>query len=154
MDSLNGQQTMTHHDELVDSWMDEFRAAHEDDSRNAARQPFEDYWTWVRAFLVAGGAGQRGWLNQGEQVLRGVRDAAIAEQLRGRVRTIGKAIAGEWAKDGSRRRIHSTLLQGSPNLYDWGRQLKRAAAGDPGDGSAIGRALDAIERDVRAAIDR
>jgi hypothetical protein len=145
---------MKQHDELVDSWMDDFRTAHEADSRNAARQPFEDYWNWVKVFLAAGGAGQRGWLAQGEQVLRGVRDAAVAEQLRGRVRTIGKAIAGEWAKDSRRRRIHSTLLQGSPNLHDWGRQLQRAAADDRGDGTAIGGALDAIERDVRAAIDR
>jgi hypothetical protein len=145
---------MKTHDELVDSWMEEFRAAYEDDDRNAARQTFEDYWSWVQVFLLTGGAGRPGWLAQGEEVLRGVRDENAAEQLRDRVRSIGKAIAGEWAKSSRHRRIHSTLLQGSPNLLDWGKQLQRAAEADKGDGSALDRALDAIHRDVRSATGR
>lgn len=143
---------MSNHATIVDSWMEEFRNAHGSDARNAARQPFEDYWLWVKVFLVTGGAGQRGWLDQGDDALRGVRDAAAAAVLRERVRTLGKAIAAEWAKDSRYRRIHSTVLQGSPYLAAWGGQLQRAAANDAGNGAAIGRALDAIERDVRAAV--
>jgi hypothetical protein len=112
------------------------------------------YWGWVRTFLVTGGAGQRGWLDQGEDVLRGVRDAATADRLRARVREVGRTIAAEWAKDSGARRIHSTFLQGSPNLGDWGRQLKRAAAADEGNGEAIAAAIDRIERDVAAALGR
>jgi len=141
---------MSNHATIVDSWMDEFRTAHGSDARNAARQPFEDYWSWVKVFLVTGGAGQRGWLAQGDAALRGVRDAAAAAALRDRVHAIGKAIAAEWSKDSRYRRIHSTMLQGSPNLATWGAQLQRAAASDTGDGAAIGRVLDAIERDVGA----
>lgn len=143
---------MSADDRLVDSWIEEFRAVHAGDDRNAARQPFDDYWRWVKVFLVTGGAGQRGWLDQGEEVLRGVRDAAAFDELRRRVRAIGKTIAADWAKQSRHRRIHSTMLQGSPNLYDWGRLLQRAAAADTGDGAAIGRALDAIEGDVRSAL--
>lgn len=139
-------------DHVVDSWIDEFREQYQADARNAARQPFEEYWGWVRSFLVTGGAGQRGWLQQGDDVLQKVGDAAAARALRGRVQDIGKAIAAEWAKHSRYRRIHSTMLQGSPNLFDWGQRLKRAAADETGDGASIARALDAIERDVRKAL--
>ena len=145
---------MKDHEEVVDSWRDDFRVAYQEDSRNAARQSFDDYWAWVQVLLVTGGAGQRGWLEQGDDVLRGVRDGAVVARLRDRVRTIGKVIAGEWAKESRLRRIHSTLWQGSPNLSAWGGRLQRAAADDSGDGTAIGRALDEIEADVRAALGR
>jgi hypothetical protein len=141
---------MSKHDDLVDSWREEFRAAHERDERNAARQPFDDYWDWVKVFLVTGGSGQRGWLDQGEDVLRAVRDVAAAGRLRGRVHAVGRMIAEEWAKDNRRRRIYTTFLQGTPNLREWGTQLQGAAAADAGDGVAIERALDAIEREVKA----
>jgi len=147
-----GDQPMSDNDRLVDSWRDEFQRTYEDDPRNASRQSFGDYWGWVRTFLVAGGAGQRGWFDQGDDVLRGVRDAVTADRLRLRVQELGRAIAAEWAKDSGARRIHSTFLQGSPNLGDWGRQLKRAAAADTGDGKAIAASLDSIERDVNAAL--
>jgi hypothetical protein len=139
---------MSDHKISVDSLREEFRSAYGSDVRNAAHQEFEDYWSWVKVFLVTGGAGRRGWLDQGDEVLRRVRDEAVSEALRERVRTLGKAIAAEWAKDSRHRRIHSTILQGSPNLGTWGSQLQRAAARDTGDGASIGRALDAIERDV------
>jgi hypothetical protein len=139
------------HDDLVTSWQREFRDAHEEDDRNAARQSFDDYWSWVKTFFVTGGAGQRGWLDQSEDVLKGIKSAPAARELRGRLVDLGKSIAAEWAKDSRARRIHSTLLQGTPNLFAWGRQLQRAAAADTGDGKNIAQALDAIERDVRAA---
>jgi hypothetical protein len=145
---------MSAHDTLVDSWVEEFRVAYEGDARNAARQSFDEYWGWVKAFLVKGGAGQRGWLEQGEAVLQRVTHTATAADLRARVEAVGKLIAAEWAKDSKHRRIHSTLLQGSPNLYDWGRRLQRAAGEDAGDGTAIGRAVDAIEREVDRALRR
>lgn len=139
-------------DHVVDSWIDEFRQQYQADARNAARQTFEEYWGWVRSFLVEGGAGQRGWLQQGDDVLGRVGDAATARELRARMQDIGKAIAAEWAKQSRYRRIHSTLLQGSPNLFDWGQRLKKAASEDTGDGASLARALDAIERDVRKAL--
>lgn len=145
---------MSDNPRLVESWKDEFQRTYEDDPRNTARQSFGDYWGWVRSFLLTGGAGQRGWFDQGDDVLREVRDAAAADRLRTRVQALGRTIAAEWAKDSRARRIHSTFLQGSPNLAEWGRQLKRASAADTGDGAAIGDALDAIERDVRKALER
>lgn len=143
---------MGDNDKLVDSWKQEFEKAHGADAKNAARQPFEDYWNWVKTFLVTGGAGQRGWLDQGDEVLRAVKKTAASAALLERLRTIGKAIAAEWAKENRSRRIYSTFLQGSPNLAEWGKQLQRAAAADAGDGVAIAQALDGIERDLRQAL--
>ena len=156
---------MKDHEEVVDAWRDDFRVAYEEDSRNVARQSFDDYWAWIQVFLVTGGAGQRGWLEQGDEVLRGVRDGAVVAGLRDRVHTIGKVIAGEWAKESLLRRIRSTLWQGSPNLYAWGGRLQRAAAEDramarpsagrstrstptcaPRSGGRVSRAAQAFER--------
>jgi hypothetical protein len=143
---------MSMHDDLVESWRQEFERAHERDDRNAVRQSFEDYWSWVKVFLAQGGAGQRGWLDQGEEVLRAVRDKKTVTALRARVNDLGKAIAAEWAKEGRSRRVYSTILQGSPNLRDWGKLLQRAAAADGGDGAEIRKALDAIERELHDAL--
>ena len=144
---------MNNNDELVDSWKQDFRDAHDSDPANASRQAFEDYWSWAKVFLVTGGAGRRGWLDQGDEVLHAVRQAARVEELRVRIRTIGKRIAAEWAKQARHRRVHSTSFQGSPNLLVWAKRLQRAAADDVGDGAAIEQALTAIEGDLRAALD-
>jgi hypothetical protein len=145
---------MTDHDTLVESWRPDFQREHADDFRNATRQSFEDYWSWVKVFLVTGGAGQRGWLEQGDSVLRRIQDPATVDELRDRLRGLGRTIAAEWAKDSRTRRIHTTFLQGSPNLRDWGKQLERAADADRGDGASIARAVDAIDREVRSALGR
>jgi hypothetical protein len=142
---------MTDHNRLVDSWKDEFRAAYGNDPSNAASQPFDEYWRWVKVFFVSGGAGQPGWLDQIEAALRGVREGAARERLRERLRALGVTIAAEWSKESRYRRIHSTFFQGSPNLQDWGRRLQRAARDDTGDGAAIEGALAGIEREAIAA---
>lgn len=143
---------MGNNERLVESWKPEFRATYDADVRNASRQSFEDYWGWVTAFLVTGGAGQRGWLEQIAQALRRVQDEEASARLRERLLAVGKTIAAEWAKPSSHRRIHSTLLQGRPNLMDWGSRLQRASARDEGDGAAIEDALDRIEQDVKSAL--
>jgi hypothetical protein len=143
---------MSEAEKTVDSWLEHFRERYEADARDGAAQAFDDYWRWVKTFLVHGGAGQRGWLDQGEDLLGRVHDEAARQTLRSRVHDIGKTIAAEWARPSRRRRIHSTFLQGSPNLHAWGRSLERAAARDRGDGASIGQALDAIERDLGDAL--
>jgi hypothetical protein len=137
---------------LVESWKTEFRTAYDADARNAARQSFDEYWDWITAFLLTGGAGQRGWLEQVDQALRRVQDEEATARLRERLLAVGKTIAAEWAKPTRHRRIHSTLLQGSPNLMEWGGRLQRASARDEGDGATIEDALDRIENDVKSAL--
>ena len=149
---LNESQYMSASSQLVESWKADFRAAYEADARNAARQSFDEHWRWVTTFFISGGAGQPGWLEQVEQALRGVRDGAARERLRDRLLTLGKTIAADWSKESRYRRIHSTFLQGSPNLQEWGRRLQRATRDDTGDGAAIERAIAATEAEANAAL--
>jgi len=143
---------MNDRERLLESWRSEFRAAYDADPRNAALQSFEEYWRWVHTFLLTGGTGQPGWLDQVEGAVQPVSDEAAADRLRVRLHAVGKAIAAEWSKHARRRRIYSTVLQGTPNLQSWGAHLQRASAREEGDGAAIESVLVRIERDVSGAL--
>lgn len=129
---------------LVESWQPDFLAAYTHDERNARRQSFTEYWRWVKAYLLEGGAGNAGWLVQSATLLAVVRDSAARARLAPLLEATGRRIAGEWAKDSACRRIYSTFLQGRPNLVEWGRVLQRAANRDTGDGQAIEAAVRSI----------
>jgi len=143
---------MNDSERLLESWKAEIRAAYDADERNAAKQSFEEYWGWVSTFLVTGGAGQRGWLEQVDRALEKVVDSGVSARLRERFVALGKVIAADWAKQGRYRRIHTTILQGRPNLQDLGTRMQRAASRDDGDGAVIEDALVRIEEDVNAAL--
>lgn len=137
---------------LVDSWRQYFAAAYARDRRNAARQSFDEYWRWVRTYLLEGGAGYPGWLAQSDALLARVRDPAAHARLAALMHAAGRRIAGEWAKDSACRRIYSTFLQGRPNLAEWGRALQGAAARDSGDGRAIEAAALGIAAELDALL--
>jgi hypothetical protein len=139
---------------LVESWRPYFVAEYERDSCNTRRQTFDEYWRWVKTFLLVGGSGHAGWLAQTTSAVANVRDEAAKQALSARSQTIGKQIAGEWAKDSACRKIYSNPLQGRPNLLDWGRKLQRAASRDRGDGHEIAAALKAVESEFEAASSR
>jgi hypothetical protein len=145
---------MNDSERLLESWKPDFRAAYDADERNAARQSFDEYWGWITTFLVSGGAGQRGWLAQIDQALARVRDEQAAARLRERFLAAGRTIAADWAKQSRYRRIHTTILQGTPNLQEWGTRLQRASTKDEGDGAVIEDALLRIEEDVTRALGR
>jgi hypothetical protein len=133
---------------LVDSWQPYFRAEYDRDRRNAQRQSFDEYWRWVKVYLLAGGSGYPGWLEQSAGQLARVRDEPARARLDALQQQVGRRIAAEWSKDSACRRVYSTLLQGRPNLVDWGRALQRAAGQDRGDGAAIEAALLAIQAEL------
>lgn len=135
---------------LVDSWRPAFEALYARDAQNARRQPFAEYWRWVQTCLLEGGAGNPGWLAQRAALLARVRDAEARARLAPLLEALGRAIAGEWAKDSVARRIHSTAWQGRPNLMSWGRALETAARRDTGDGQAIVAVVRAIQAEVDA----
>ena len=136
----------------VESWRPYFVAEYERDRRNAQRQTFDDCWRWVRSFLLAGGSGYPGWLEQTTRAVAGVRDQSARRRLSERSWEVGKRIAAEWSKDSACRKIYSNPFQGRPNLLDWGGNIQRAARSDQGDGRALERALDSIAADVDATL--
>jgi hypothetical protein len=137
---------------LVDSWKPYFLAEYQRDERNARRQTFDEYWRWVKTFLLVGGSGYEGWLAQTAAALSKVRDDAARQRLSDHAAQSGKRIAAEWSKDSACRRIFSNPFQGRPNLLDWGRKIQRAARDDQGDGRALAAALASIEADLDAAL--
>lgn len=135
-------------EELVASWQPYFRAEYDRDGRNAQRQTFDEYWHWVKVYLLVGGSGYQGWLEQGAGLLARVRDEPARARLDALQQQVGRRIAAEWSKDSACRRVYSTFLQGRPNLADWGRALQRAAGQDRGDGAAVEAALLAIQAEL------
>jgi hypothetical protein len=147
-------QEQSSYQELVESWKPYFVAEYRRDASNARRQAFDEYWGWVKTFLLVGGSGYQGWLAQTSTALAGVGDAAISRQLRGRAGELGKQIAAEWSKDSAFRKIFSNPFQGRPNLLEWGRKIQRAARDERGDGRALEAALESIERELGGALRR
>jgi hypothetical protein len=139
---------------LVESWQPYFIAEHARDQRNAQRQSFDEYWRWVTDFLLVGGSGYPGWIEQTRRAVVGVRDPSAQQRLSERALLLGKRIAAEWSKDSACRKIYSNPLQGRPNLLDWGRAIQRASRGDQGDGRALERAVDSIGADIDSALRR
>jgi hypothetical protein len=150
----NTPQEETGHQALVESWKPYFIGEYQRDQRNARRQTFDEYWSWVTSFLLVGGSGYPGWLAQTATALAGVRDEAVRRQLGGRAAELGKQFAAEWSKDSAYRKIFSNPFQGRPNLLDWGRKIQRAARDEQGDGRALEAALASIERDLDGALRR
>ena len=139
---------------LVESWRPYFIAAYERDLRNAQRQSFDDYWRWVTSFLLVGGSGYPGWLEQTTSAVARIRDQSARQRLSEHSWEVGKRIAAEWSKDSACRKIYSNPFQGRPNLLDWGRTIQRAARSELGDGGALERALNSINADMDIALGR
>lgn len=137
---------------LVESWRPFFSAEYARDQRNAQRQTFEDYWRWAAGFLLVGGSGYPGWLEQATRAAAGMRDSSARQRLIERSWELGKRIAAEWSKDSTCRKIYSNPFQGRPNLLDWGSRIQRAARSDRGDGRALERVLDSISAEVDTAL--
>jgi hypothetical protein len=146
----DAQNSKAEAEALVESWRPYFVAEYRRDACNTSRQSFDEYWRWVRTFLLVGGSGYEGWLAQSISAVANMRDAAAKQQLSARSQEIGKRIAGEWSKDSACRKIYSNPFQGRPNLLDWGRRLQRAAGRDRGDGQEIAAALATIEAEFDA----
>jgi hypothetical protein len=148
----NTPQEHTNPAALVEAWRPFFAAEYARDQRNAQRQRFDDYWRWVTDFLLVGGSGYPGWLEQTTSAVAGVREQPVRQRITERAWQLGKRIAAEWSKDSACRKIYSNPFQGRPNLLDWGRKIQRAAREDQGDGRALERVLDIINAEIDGAL--
>jgi hypothetical protein len=115
-----------------------FRAAYDADAANRAKQPWDEYRSWVQRFYD----GQRfppipGWSKRADDLAR--RHAAARADVRERLDAVGKLIAAEWAKDNGVRKVSTGDLQA------WGKTLDGAQR----DADALVRALRDVEDEVR-----
>jgi hypothetical protein len=137
---------------LVDSWRPYFAAAYARDPLNAQRQSFDEYLRWVHTYLLVGGSGQAGWLDQSADILSKVRDAASRQRVDELLQQLGKTIAAEWSKDSACRKIYSTPWQGRPNLLELGRKLQHATRHENSDGRELEATLASVIADLRAIV--
>src|SRR5689334_11477379 len=95
------------HADLVESWRPFFEAEYARDRRNAQKQSFDEYWQWVKTYLLIGGSGYAGWLNQGAALIAGLRDEATRARIGALFEETGRRVAAEWSKDSACRKVYS-----------------------------------------------
>lgn len=121
--------------------MDEafFRARHDADASNKAKQSWSDYWGWVKIFYE----GKRfppvpGWADRERDLMKKVA-APDAERARAALAETGRALAAEWAKDNSVRKISTD------DLRRWGSEFSDASSST----DALLKALESVRAEVK-----
>jgi hypothetical protein len=97
-----------------------FEAIYAADRDNREVQTLEDYLLWIVRYYEGWELYGRGWKHVTEDVLTGVEDPQTSRELAGKMADLGKAIAGEWAKNSDARRIRNQQLS------VWGNALLEA----------------------------
>jgi len=116
--------------------MDEawFKARYEADAANKAKQSWRDYWGWVQTFYE----GKRfppvaGWADREKELV------GKAPAQRAAIERVGRALAAEWAKDNSVRKVSTADLQ------SWGKRFSDAARTPEG----LAAALAEVEEEMK-----
>jgi hypothetical protein len=144
-------------EKLVDGWKDEFKKIYDkmiDKCKNS--QKFDEgkgYWYWVKTFMIIGGVGYAGWLDQSKKLLEKVKDKDTREKLQKRLIDLGKKVIGEASKDNECRKIKTFKNWhdpdgDAPTLRGFGQRLKDAMDKDTGDGKEIEKVIEKIEGEV------
>jgi hypothetical protein len=96
----------------------EFFVAHyESDSVNKQQETVEEYLLWVVRFYHGWELYSNGWNKVTEDSLYGVKDPALAKEIRTKMGMIGETIACEWPKNKKDRRILTR------HIVVWGNAL-------------------------------
>jgi hypothetical protein len=135
-------------DELVkaEAWYtpapQDFRPEYDRDARNRAKQTWDQYWTWVKAFYE-GNFFTQGWTGRAKGLLAVVRGGRQQERLRSKLNVLGRGLSAEWAKDYDIRQLSTA------DLVAWGRVLEKAKAKDDGQGTVIDRTIESIRAEIQ-----
>ncbi len=119
-----------------------FRPGYDQDATNRAKQTWDQYWSWVKAFYE-GNLISDGWTARSKGLVADVKPASEQKKLRAMLNAAGKEIAVEWAKDYNVRKVNSA------DLLKWGKTLEKAKAKDDGSGAELRRVIDAIRDEYK-----
>jgi hypothetical protein len=137
----------------LDAWQADFRQVWSSDPCNVQRQSWDDYWGWVQKFYFGNGP-WKGWFAYSADIASNVKSAATKTTLSKELTTLGRRVAGEWAKDNYCRKIRTTTgivnfnEAGKPAIAGWADALVKATSLDSGDGNSIQQTLDQIQSQV------
>lgn len=103
-----------------------FKARYEADAANKTKQSWSDHWGWINTFYE----GKRfppvaGWREREKDLV------ARAPAAREHIERVGLALASEWAKDNSVRKVSTADLQA------WGKRFTEAARTPEGLSAAL-----------------
>jgi hypothetical protein len=141
----------------LDAWQGDFHEVWSSDSCNVQRQSWDDYWGWVQKFYFGNGP-WKGWFAYGANIVSNVKSATTKTTLSKELTTLGRRVAGEWAKDNHCRKIRTTTgivnfsEAGKPAIEGWADALIKATSLDSGDGNSIQHALDQIQSQVNQVL--
>jgi hypothetical protein len=122
-----------------------FRSEYNKDSKNKQRQSWDDYWDWVQKFYNGNTVffqKVEGWKVVCSQLVRGVQSSK-RQVVESEVCSLGRSIAGEWAKDNGVRKIDSDDVQ------KWKERLESARKRDDGTGNALLEEVKTISEEIR-----
>ncbi|MCQ8103526.1 hypothetical protein NP590_05355 [Methylomonas sp. SURF-2] len=98
-----------------------FVGHYEQDRNNAELQNLEQYLNWIECFYLGRELYSSGWNQISGDLAANITDPGIRLETEAKLRRLGIAIAGEWAKDNSVRRITTR------HVAIWGNALRKSA---------------------------
>jgi hypothetical protein len=141
----------------LDAWQADFREVWSSDPCTVQRQSWDDYWGWVQKYYFGNGP-WKGWFTYSADIVSNVKSVATKTSLSKELTTLGRRVAGEWAKDNYCRKIRTTTgivnfnEAGKPAIESWADALIKATSLDSGDGNSIQQALDQIQSQVNQVL--
>jgi hypothetical protein len=120
---------------------DHFKLAYHDDPANKAKQPWREYWGWVKSFY-AGNFLDSGWTKRCKDLVSAVQNEQKQSALRAKLNALGRCIAAEWAKSNSQGKVDSS------KLMTWGARLLEAKNKDTGAGEVIQKEIELIAKEA------
>lgn len=125
-----------------------FAEHYQRDRQNAELQSLQEYLTWVERFYRGWELYPTGWIEISRDLTTKLADPSLKHQTQAKLERLGAAIAAEWAKDNTVRRITTR------HIAIWGEALRKSAerAELP---SVLDRVLDDVDNllNSRIAVD-
>ncbi|WGS85687.1 hypothetical protein [Methylomonas sp. UP202] len=122
-----------------------FAEHYQRDRQNAELQSLQEYLTWVERFYRGWDLYPTGWIDISRDLTTKLTDPSLKNQTRTKLARLGAAIAAEWAKDNTVRRITTR------HIGIWGEALRKSAerAELP---STLDRVLDDVDNLLNSRI--
>ena len=94
-----------------------FEQVYAEDLRNQQEQTLDEYLLWVKRYYEGWELYRRGWLDVTQDLVMQIESPPLADEVNTKMYSVGRAIAGEWAKKTNKRKIFTR------HVAIWGNAL-------------------------------